>query len=126
MVANLPLRPGILASTEVHLEEIKIMRDGIEWYKRTIRGISPFGDLTVQEQDYMNESWAEISTHLAELQGLPAGVVSYMLAELAVSEIAMLEFAEEEARQAIEEAHDDIVEDEVSVPSETEGSSPRW
>ncbi len=124
-VANLPLRPGIISSCEIDLEKINIMRDGIEWYKRVIRGVSPFGDLTTQEQEYMNVAWGDISVHLANMQGIPAGVVSYMLAELAVSEIAMLEFAEEEARQAIEEAHDDM-EDDVPIPSQTESETSGW
>ena len=146
MVANLPLRPGIIASSEVDLPKIKTFRDGIEWYKRTVRGISPFGDLTTQEQEYMDDSWVVIATHLADIQGIPKGVVSYMLAELAVTEMAMLDMAEEEGHSAIAEAHDEqpdsgsvsppddepqdltpierifhALEDDVSVPSETEG-----
>lgn len=93
-----PMRPVLFTLTE--RAEIVTLRDAVNWYVRVYEGSGPLGMLTTMETRYVNEQWAEVCKELAEVQGVPAGMLSYWLNELAVNEIELARTATEEAAVA--------------------------
>ena len=80
--------------------DVDTLRGAVEWYKAVYRGTEPLGDLTKLEQNYVNGEWAQLVRELAEVQGIPAGMLSYWLNELAVLELQLAKVAGEEAQAA--------------------------
>ncbi len=95
-----PLRPILHSITE--RGDILTLRDAVSWYKNVVKATEPLGDLTVLEQKYVNGEWAQLVKELAEAQGIPAGMLSYWLNELATNEITLARAAAEEAAAAME------------------------
>lgn len=93
------MRPILFTLTE--RDEIVTLRDAVEWYKKVTRGAAPLGMLTGLETKYVNEQWAEVCKELAEVQAVPAGMLSYWLNELAINEIKLADTALEEGASAI-------------------------
>ncbi len=93
-----PIRPVLYSLTD--RVDIATLRDGVEWYKRVVRGAEPLGMLTAIETRYVNEQWAEVCRDLAKVHGVPAGSLSYWLNELAVNELRLSETALEEGAAA--------------------------
>lgn len=93
-----PIRPILFTLTE--RDKIVTLRDAVEWYKKVVRGANPLGDLTAMEQKYVNGEWAQVIKELAEVQGVPSGMLSYWLNELSVNEIQLADTALEEATAA--------------------------
>lgn len=76
------------------------LREAAEWFKGCVRGAEPLGMLTALEHKYMNERYAELCKQLAVKQGVPAGMLSYFIGELAQTEIQLADTATEELEAA--------------------------
>jgi hypothetical protein len=94
------MRPILFSLTE--RGNIKTLRDAVDWYRKVYAGTEPLGMLTETETQYVNGEWAQVMKELAEEQGVPAGMLSYWLNELAVNEIQLARTALEEATVATE------------------------
>ena len=96
-----PIRPAIYVLVDFVKEPAEMtLREATEWFKQSVRGASPLGQLTAMEHNYMNQRWAELCKQLAVAQGIPAGMLSYFLGELAQTEIRLAETATLEATVA--------------------------
>ena len=107
MTNQAPLRPALFTITQ--RMGIVTLREAVEWYKRVYRETGPLGNLTGRETAYINEEWAELCKQVAESQGVPAGMLSYWLNELATNEIQLERTAQAEGIAA---------QEYPSVPSE--------
>ena len=74
------------------------LRDAVEWYKNFHR--AGLGIPSQQELEYMNQRWGVLCEGMAEREGVPASMLSYMLNQIATTEIQLLEVAQEEAAAA--------------------------
>lgn len=100
-----PIRPTIHSLVDFPWDEPvgKItLRQAIEWFKRGVKGCEPLGMLTALEQKYMNERWAELCKLMAQVQGVPVGMLSYFLGEVAQAEIKLEDTALEESSAALQ------------------------
>lgn len=93
-----PMRPILFSLTE--RGEIKTLRDAVEWYKKVYKGTEPLGDLTKLELNYVNGQWGEVIKELSEAQGVPGGMLSYWLDELARTEVQLTRAAQDESEAA--------------------------
>jgi len=78
------------------------LREATEWFKSFVRGSEPLGMLTAMEHKYANERWALLVKEVATHQGIPAGMLSYFLGELAQAEIKLADTAADELAAAQE------------------------
>lgn len=98
-----PIRPAVHALVEFSAEpEQMSLRDAIEWWKSCVRAAEPLGQLTAQEEKYMNQRWGVLINAVAKREKLPAGMLSYFLGETAQTEIRLKEVAEDELHAATE------------------------
>lgn len=70
------------------------LRDAVEWFKVIGTTVTK---PNFAEIKYMNERWAYLCTELAKREGVPSGYMSYVLNELAVSEMQVASTAITEA-----------------------------
>jgi len=75
------------------------LREAVEWYKRVAR--ADIGTPTGTEVEYLNKRWGSLITEIATREGVPAGILSYMLNEIATQELKLLEVAKEETEVAL-------------------------
>jgi len=96
-----PIRPGIFEVTrfEVEPEEMKL-RDAVDWFKKVTRGSETYGVLTPLEQNHINGQYGVMCKGVAKTQGVPAGMLSYFVGELAQTELKLMDVATEEAAVA--------------------------
>lgn len=71
------------------------LREVVEWFKKVM--VAGGTEANFAELKYMNERWAEIVSQVAKREGVPVGFLSYMLNELATSEVQLVETAVVEA-----------------------------
>lgn len=76
------------------------LREGIEWFKQFVRGCEPLGMLTALEQKTADERWALLCGAIAETQGVPSGMLSYFMGEVAQAEMNLARTAEQELAAA--------------------------
>jgi len=97
-----PIRPLFAQLTDFGSKEPAeySLREAIEWYKRCVKGARDSGVPTALESNLLNEQWVVLVKAIAERQGVPTGSLSYFLAELAKTEMHLLEIAQEEAEAA--------------------------
>jgi len=97
-----PIRPLFVQLTDFGDKEPAeyTLREAIEWYKRCVRGAQDSGVPTVLESNLLNEQWVVLVTAIARGQGVPTGSLSYFLAEMANTEMHLLDIAKEEAEAA--------------------------
>jgi hypothetical protein len=77
------------------------LREATEWFKQFVRGSEPLGMLTNLEHKYANERWAVLIKAIADVQGIPSGMLSYFLGELAQTEMQLAATANAEAEAAL-------------------------
>ena len=83
-----PVRPILYTITE--RDDIVTLRGAVDWYKHVANEASDrMGDLTGLEIKYVNGEWGRLIKELAAAQGVPVGMLSYWLNELATNEIAV-------------------------------------
>jgi len=95
-----PIRPAIHALVDFDDPRKMTLREATEWFKQCVRGAEPLGMLTALEHKYMNERWSVLCKALADEQGIPSGMLSYFLGELAQTEIRLGETAATELEAA--------------------------
>ena len=95
-----PIDPALFVATNFENPETYTLRAAVEWYKGLIHLSAALGVPTTLETNLMNDRWGVLCKGIASREGIPAGWVSYMLSELAQTEIRLLETATEEAQAA--------------------------
>lgn len=94
------LRGTIRAAIEDIDYETLTLRSAVEWYKGVLRAAPDDGVLTEEETKYMNTAWLEIVRRLSEAQGIPQGMLGYVISEVTRYELSLSNAAAEEAVQA--------------------------
>ena len=95
-----PVRPAVFTLCEWQKEAGKMtLREAVEWYKHVAR--ADIGTPTGLEVEYLNKRWGALITEIAAREGVPAGLLSYMLNEIATQELKLMEVAKEETEVAL-------------------------
>ena len=94
-----PIRNEIYTVTEFEHEDAEdhTLRDAIEWYKKVLNTMRALGVPTKMETGYVNQRWVALIAGVAKRERIPAGALSYFLAELAKAEQSVVEIADESA-----------------------------
>lgn len=79
--------------TDGQPERFETLRDAAEWYKSVVT-MTP--ELAQDEREYTDALWGFLMQELADRQRVPAGFLSWMLQQLVMQEITLLETALEE------------------------------
>jgi len=96
-----PISPKIHAVTAFSQKpEDYTFREATEWWKVVAKIIVDIGPLQQMDVNFINKRWLILTNALAEREGIPETLVSYMLGELALGEIQ----AAEAALLSVEEA----------------------
>ena len=95
-----PIRESVHLVAAYKTDEAWQLREAIEWYKNTVRGLSDLGMLTPLEVSHLEKSWVSITQAIGEQEGVNPGSISYFLAEIAMAEIRLLDVASAEAEAA--------------------------
>jgi hypothetical protein len=96
-----PIRPQVHVLVDFEGDGSTLtLREAVDWYKQLLR--ADLGVPTEMEKRYINERWGVLISSIAKREQLPAGLVSYMLAEIAQTEVRLLKTAQEEAAAAVE------------------------
>ena len=74
------------------------LREAVEWFKGIAANVK---NPNFAETKYMNQRWATLCTAIAEREGVPPGYMSYVLNELAVSEMQVAEQAVVDAEHVV-------------------------
>lgn len=78
------------------------LRDAAEWWKNAQRLMQQtqeeFGPITKQEMKTVNQSWIELCSAIAKREGVPTGMISYFVGDLAQSEMRAAKLAEDAVR----------------------------
>jgi len=97
-----PIRPAVHILVDLPEDPgTMTLRAAVEWWKNCIKGMKPLGMLTALEEKYMNQRWAGLVSAIAEVQKVPAGMLSYFLGELAQTELSLAETAATELNAAV-------------------------
>lgn len=96
-----PIRTDILVLTKFSGEPGDMtLRQMVDWFKRVIDGTEPLGMLTKLEHDYINEQYGLLCKEVAKAQGIPSGMLSYFVGELAQTELRLRNVAATEFVEA--------------------------
>lgn len=95
-----PIRQSVHVAAEYKTDEDWTLREAIEWYKNTVRGLSDIGPLSALEVSHLNKSWVAVCHAISEQQGIPAGSISFFLHEIAMAEISLVDMAAAESEAA--------------------------
>lgn len=95
-----PIRESVHAAAVYKEGEQWTLREAVEWYKNTVRGLEDIGPLTAMEVAYLDKSWIAICQAIGEQQGINAGSLSFFLHEIGMAEINLLETVQAEAKNA--------------------------
>jgi hypothetical protein len=96
-----PIRPALFALTAYDDKKPWTMREIAEWWKTCVKGAEPLGQLTALETKHLNERWVYLVKLKAEQEGVPTGLLSYFIGELAQTEMQLAETAALEAEAAL-------------------------
>ena len=95
-----PIRASVNVAAEYDPDREWVLRDAVDWYKNTVRGLDDIGPLTAMELSHINKSWVAISQAIGKQQGINPGSISFFLHEIAMAEIQLLDTANAEAEAA--------------------------
>lgn len=92
-----PIRTLVHTLVEFPKEpEEMTLREVTEWYKRCVQVMQRQEMMSGLESKYINERWALLVAGVAKREGIPAGMLSYFLGELANTELQLVDTATRE------------------------------
>ncbi len=86
-----PIRETVHIAAGWDITQDYTLREAIEWYKSALTALGTLGPLTAMEVAHINKSWVDMAYTISSKQGVPAGSLSYYLAELATTEMSLTE-----------------------------------
>ena len=95
-----PIRQSVHLAAEYQTEKDWTLREAIEWYKNTVKGLDDIGPLSALEVAHLNKSWIAICQAIGEQQTVNPGSISFFLHEIAMAEVNLMETAQAEAEAA--------------------------
>lgn len=103
----MPVRPLVATLAGLNKEASDYsFREAVEWHKNVVRTFQSkgLGEPSAQEAQQITQSWIALCDAIGKREGIPSSFVSYMLDQLAQSEITLLNTATMQSEQAVAEA----------------------